>query len=182
MEANSAEFIALIHRMVGIRARISLFMPMDLKQLQQEITRAVHDGKPGAPNFANFFSLSVALLRQESGLTMTEIAQLLQVPQSSATRIVDDMVARGDLERKQDSNDRRVIRILLSDEGLLLFRASNHFLQRRVNRVLDAFKANERTQLLDYMHRVADALELEAAELELGDAIEKVTIRKGEKT
>ena len=47
---------------------------------------------------------------------MGELSNALSLPFSTATRMVDYLVARGYIQRLSDTTDRRVVRVALTDE------------------------------------------------------------------
>ena len=166
-DPGAAAFVEVIHRMTGIRARLIVAGPADVKRLRRDLAAILAEER-GGMDFTHFLSLGVALSRCERGLTMREISRVLGVPQSTATRVVDGMVSRRHVRRASDPADRRVVRITYTPSGLKIFQAANALLRRRAERVLDAFSPAERGQLLGYMHRLADALEQEATLAEQG--------------
>ncbi len=60
------------------------------------------------------------VLEADGPLPMRGLAEAMDVSQASATGIVDRMEQRGLVERQRDADDRRVIRVAITDEGLLL--------------------------------------------------------------
>ena len=59
----------------------------------------------------------LAVLDLDGPLPMRGLAETLDVSQASATGIVDRMEQRGLVERQRDGDDRRVVRVALTDEG-----------------------------------------------------------------
>jgi DNA-binding MarR family transcriptional regulator len=59
----------------------------------------------------------LAVLDVDGPLPMRGLAETLDVSQASATGIVDRMEQRGLVERSRDDDDRRVVRVALTDEG-----------------------------------------------------------------
>jgi DNA-binding MarR family transcriptional regulator len=59
----------------------------------------------------------LAALDTEGPLSMRRLAETLDVSQASATGIVDRMEQRGLIERTRDDEDRRVVRVGLTDQG-----------------------------------------------------------------
>ena len=57
-----------------------------------------------------------------SVLSMAEVAELLAVHPSNATRLVDRLVQAGLLDRRDDPQDRRQLRLTLTDAGTQLVR------------------------------------------------------------
>src|SRR5512137_319741 len=59
----------------------------------------------------------LAILELDGPLTMHGLAEAMDVSQASTTGIVDRMEQRGLVERQRDDDDRRVVRVALTDEG-----------------------------------------------------------------
>ncbi|MCP4021763.1 MAG: MarR family transcriptional regulator [Desulfobacteraceae bacterium] len=62
-------------------------------------------------------------LCRQSPSTMGEISKEMQVPVSTATRVVDRLVAKDMVSRKKDSKDKRVMLVSLESEGKRLVKA-----------------------------------------------------------
>jgi DNA-binding MarR family transcriptional regulator len=60
---------------------------------------------------------ALAALGQRDILTMSELAAILKVPLSTATRMVDNLVAKNLVERKRVQHDRRIVQIAFSKKG-----------------------------------------------------------------
>ena len=161
-EPHAEDFLTVVHRIIGIRSRLLVTVPPDLKRLRSDLLTILSNERGGA-DFSNFLSLGIALKGNADGLTMSEISRVLTVPQSTATRIIDILVEAGHLRRAADAGDRRVVRISFTTTGRKTFEAANDILKRRVTRVLAAFTPEERGQFLGFMARLADVLEQEAA-------------------
>ena len=50
-------------------------------------------------------------------LTMTELSRLARAPKQRTTKVVDQLVERGFVERVNDPSDRRVVRLRVTEEG-----------------------------------------------------------------
>jgi DNA-binding MarR family transcriptional regulator len=59
----------------------------------------------------------LAVLDIDGPLPMSSLAETLDVSQASATGIIDRMEQRGLVERRRGDDDRRVVRVALTDEG-----------------------------------------------------------------
>jgi DNA-binding MarR family transcriptional regulator len=59
----------------------------------------------------------LSLLEVDGPLPMRILAESLDVSQACATGIVDRMEQRGLVERRRDDEDRRIVRVALTDEG-----------------------------------------------------------------
>jgi DNA-binding MarR family transcriptional regulator len=89
---------------------------------------------------------------------MSELSAELDVPLSTATRIVDWLV-HGDLvERFNDPNDRRIVRVGTSKGGRELYEMGMTYNKQRITRLLKDFTAEEQTQLLTLTKKLFDSL------------------------
>jgi DNA-binding MarR family transcriptional regulator len=77
--------------------------------------RAMHHWKGGRLSLVHLNVL--VLLDVDEALAMRGLAEALDVSQASATGIVDRMEQRGLVERLRDDEDRRVVRVAMTDEG-----------------------------------------------------------------
>jgi DNA-binding MarR family transcriptional regulator len=59
----------------------------------------------------------LSLLDADGPMSMRVLADALDVSQASATGIVDRMAQRGLVERQRDTEDRRVVRVALTEQG-----------------------------------------------------------------
>lgn len=59
----------------------------------------------------------MSMLDRHGELTMSRIAELLDVSDSNATGLIDRMEERGFVERFRDPNDRRVVLVRVSEQG-----------------------------------------------------------------
>ena len=87
--------------------------------LPQALTRVgVHRTPTGARMGLTNLQMGVlgALLHHD-GCTMSELAENQMVVRSGATRIVDDLVRAGLVERHAEPHDRRVVRLRITSRG-----------------------------------------------------------------
>ncbi|TAK33257.1 MAG: MarR family transcriptional regulator [Chloroflexota bacterium] len=90
--------------------------------LEQRRTRS-GQGTRLATNFM-MFVCAAGILYRDGSLTMGELSRATAIPQSTTTRMVDWMVDNGYVERFPDDEDRRVVRIRLTDSGRELLLAA----------------------------------------------------------
>ena len=57
------------------------------------------------------------LRRQDGTVTMTELSRLTHAPKQRMTKLVDQLVERGFVERVSDPSDRRIIRLRVTDSA-----------------------------------------------------------------
>jgi MarR family transcriptional regulator, organic hydroperoxide resistance regulator len=78
------------------------------------------------------FALRLLSMRQRS---MAELAQCMRVTPATATGVIDRLVQKGIVRRIEDTTDRRVVRLEVTDEGWQIL---NSF-QRRIDDLLAEF-------------------------------------------
>lgn len=93
------------------------------------------------------------LLEHHGDLHMTQLAELLDVSMSNATGIVDRMAERGLVRRVRVADDRRVVQVGLTAEGM---------------QALEAIEAIKQDRLRDILGEL-DALQLERVAAALAD-------------
>ena len=93
-----------------------------------------------------------------SSVTMGEFGSALSVPLSTATRIADWLVERGYILRLPDAEDRRVVKVALTDKGKELYQATDKYIRQRVLQVLESLTEEERTILLTLVSKLVAGL------------------------
>ena len=87
--------------------------------------------------------------------TMGELSSALSLPFSTATRMVDYLVARGYLQRLSDTTDRRVVRVALTDKGDNIHQFIEHCSAERVQQMLSCLSDDERSTLFSLINKIA---------------------------
>lgn len=114
-----------------------------------------------AADYSLLFNIGIILARQQGAMTMGELARSLEVPLSTATRIVDWLVRSGYAERQPDPDDRRVVRVALTDKGQATCQASGAFVRRRLEKWLRRLTPEECENLVVLLRKLVQALEAE---------------------
>ena len=98
----------------------------------------------------------LATLADGQALSVGEVAAIVLVPQSTATRVAERMVQAGLLLRADDAQDRRITRVRLSAAGLKL--AARLVAQARAHEaaVVDALGADDARQLKRLLLRLIE--------------------------
>jgi len=109
-------------------------------------------------DYGIFYRVSSSILKN-SELTMGELSGALSVPFSKATRIVDSLVADGYLKRLHDPDDRRVVKVALTDKGSRLHRTIENFTGEHVQEILSDLTHEEQEILFVLIRKVVSALE-----------------------
>jgi DNA-binding MarR family transcriptional regulator len=99
------------------------------------------------------FSALLAL-RENPNITMGELCDKLFLACSTATDLVDRMDKNGFLERKRDTQDRRVIRLSISEMGKRVISEVVAARRRYVSSILEKLTEEEISQLAQSLDRL----------------------------
>lgn len=128
---------------------------MTIYTMLQEIYVLLDDGDRRALATADLTPTQYNLLSRlqediEKGHTVTELADLLLCTRGNITRLVQRMQSQNLVQVGSDSNDQRLVRVALTEEGLNRFntarQAHETSLQRRIG-VLDPQKLDQLSDL-----------------------------------
>lgn len=99
------------------------------------------------------FDVLAALWRRREGVTMTELSRMLLVSNGNATAVVDRLEREGLAKRTPIPEDRRTVRVALTEEGARQFEvlAAEH--EREVNRLFGALTDSDLETLTDILRR-----------------------------
>lgn len=89
--------------------------------------------------------------------TLNELAAEVGRSVSRTSRIVEQLVGRGLLERREDASDRRVRRIVLTDEGRELVWRVQRFRVESLGELIDRLTDAERQQVMAAMETLTEA-------------------------
>ena len=103
--------------------------------------------------------LVIARVHRRPGLSQSEVADLLEIEKASAGRLIDRMQAKGWLERRDDSTDRRINRLHLTPEAERLHARIWPIAEATVDDALGDLSADERRRLTQLMTRVKGKLQ-----------------------
>lgn len=97
------------------------------------------------------FDVLAALYRAPKGLTMTELSRYLLVSNGNVTTVVDRLVQDGMARREQQANDRRSLRVFLTEQGYQQFTAMAQAHEAKVNELFADFSGSDIEQLLSLL-------------------------------
>lgn len=98
--------------------------------------------------------------------TMKDCSERLMVSQSTVTQLADKLVKRGLIERHSDSQDRRVIRLRMSDYGIDLMEVVDAPRLKTIALVWERLSSTEQEQVLQAFQRVTTIAEQVRHEIE----------------
>ena len=114
----------------------------DLVSLLFSVSRIMRTAiQPHLPDTCSFLHVkTLSFIDTHENPTMTDIADELKITSPATTGIIDRLVETGEIERLQDSGDRRIVRLKITTKG----RAT---LKKGLKVIRDAFK--EKLSVLD---------------------------------
>ncbi|QWT19632.1 MarR family transcriptional regulator [Bacillus sp. NP157] len=97
-------------------------------------------------------------LANQGPMTATELARAVDLDGGAMTRQLDQLEAKGYLRRQPHEQDRRALRIELTEAGVALWRHLHESNVATLDRAQKSLSTDERAKLIDYLQRVLDAL------------------------
>jgi DNA-binding MarR family transcriptional regulator len=165
IDYNVMEFASLLRRIRHLKPFLNAKLPEELVEIHTRLEQTHPGGKAGsAADMELLQTVAVALTRQPEPLSMGELSRLLDVPLSSATRIIDWLVESGYLERLPDPQDRRVVRVGLTQIGWQIYQRGNAMMHEKFEKWLASFTAEECQTLIDLLAKLVDAMEKDQKE------------------
>jgi DNA-binding MarR family transcriptional regulator len=86
-------------------------------------------------------------------MTMNALSEWMHLATSTMTRIVDNLVRDGYVERAQDPQDRRVVQVFLTEKGEELFQFIMQIYHEYHRKIVDGIPSGE-------LHKVVEALRM----------------------
>lgn len=157
-------FAEIVRQGIRLKHRFRAVLPEHVSQARARIRELMPEGLTELEaDFNHYYELGVILSEAQTPMTMGELSQAVDVPLSTATRIVDSLVGLGYAERLSDPTDRRVVRVGLTRTGQEMYRAIEGMIRQRIDLLLRSFTPEECETLLKLMHKILDALTEEIA-------------------
>jgi DNA-binding MarR family transcriptional regulator len=158
-----AEFSEIVRQFRRLRRYAKALLPEDVAQAEARIEELRQQNKAGtSTDFDLLYTIGTLLSHQEKPMSMSELSQLLDVPLSTATRIIDLLVKNNYAQRLSDPDDRRIVRIALTQTGQAMYQVVDEFMQKRIDRVLRHFTVSERDSLITLLRKLLEVMTEEA--------------------
>jgi DNA-binding MarR family transcriptional regulator len=132
----------------ALARRLMELAPMMMQSMVRELRTVDHHIEP------NHMQILGLLARRQ--FTMSELADKQRVSLPAVSKTISALVDRGWVERMAVPDDRRVVQLKLTAEGLGLLKEMRRTMIASVERILDRLTAEERAQLstgLDVLYR-----------------------------
>jgi DNA-binding MarR family transcriptional regulator len=141
-----------------IRHRPPLILPEHILQFRKQMDELKSGNLGSREDYQFIFRIFIILAHQETPPTMGELSLDLNVPFSTATRIVDWLVQGDFVERTPDPDDRRIIRVRLTQTGQKYYQISIDYIRLRINKILEDFSTEEQAELYRLLSKLLAAL------------------------
>lgn len=99
------------------------------------------------------------VVMQHDTIRMTELADVLRVDRSTATRVVDRLERAGLVERVSDDGDRRGVRVVATAEGRRHHRELSVRRRTMLLTVLEEFSPEERERAAELLERLVEGVD-----------------------
>jgi len=157
-QADDNRIASLVHDFQQMGIKFDAMLPKQLEQLRDLLDGIQIGDKPNRLiNYNLFYRISFNLSRV-TNMTMSELSHTLSVPFSTATRMVDWFVDNGYAQRLPDPEDRRVVRVALTDSGRELNQTIERYMVQHFRLMLSPLTVKEQNILLTIMEKVLSAL------------------------
>lgn len=102
---------------------------------------------------------AVSLLCRKGSLSMSEMAQEMKISKQQLTPLVCKLIDHGLLVRKTDENDRRIVRIEVTEKGRSMYEELLPAIKRALMEKLKRLPAEELYELEQMLKRTQEILE-----------------------
>ncbi len=157
-DKNVEQFFELMQRFACTRPRF--VTPRPLVHFRRELD-SLRASQSKLDERTSVHRVLMTLAQATHPPSMGELSAELGVPLSTATRAVDWLVAGAFVERVDDPDDRRTVRVRMTTRGQKIYQAFADFNRQRIARILRAFTPAEQSQLLKLMNRLLDSFQAE---------------------
>jgi DNA-binding MarR family transcriptional regulator len=105
----------------------------------------------------------LASLRHQDGQAIGDLARHCLIPQSSLTRVVDQLERDGQVERRHSPRDQRICQVWLTEQGRELYESTVPEAVERASAAVRQLITTEMDQLAELLERARDSLQGEQA-------------------
>ncbi len=152
------QITAVVHGFMQVWNKFEVMLDKELANIQGRLNGIQAGKEPHAiSNHELFYRVSNSI-QQKGNMTMGELSSALAVPLSTATRIVDWLVDNGYVQRLSDPEDRRIVRVALTDIGYEMHEIIESYIRQRVQQIFSCLTLEEQATLLTLIGKVVFAL------------------------
>ena len=152
---SESQLSSLVANAICVIVNIKNNLEDELTLLQQYYNETRSSEMPTSiPDVITFFNSSGALYRT-TNLTMGELSKSIAAPMSSTTRMVNWLVDNGYAIRLSDPDDRRIVRVTLTDEGRKLHEYIESHIIQRVRETMQLLTQEEQTTIMNIFDKLS---------------------------
>ncbi|RJP29495.1 MAG: MarR family transcriptional regulator [Candidatus Omnitrophota bacterium] len=133
--------------------KITKIMPVLVREFSRHSSDELMKGKVSLPQF-----LIMCYLNEDKEAKMKDLAAYIHVTTAATTGIVQRLVREGYALRVYEPNDRRIIKIRLTDKGRELVKKISEQRKRAVIRVFGKISGSDRGQYLKILEKIKSAV------------------------
>lgn len=111
------------------------------------------------------FHLRKAAEAQRAGTKVSELSGMMQVTPPTVTQLISDLEARGYVERAMDRDDRRAVRVSLTEKGEVAMAKAHEAIADSFRGLVEYLGEEESRQMVDLLRKTFTYLN-EAREIE----------------
>jgi DNA-binding MarR family transcriptional regulator len=151
---DSRQITDIVHGFMQVWNKFESTLDKELAHIRDNLD-GMHPHRVGQSdaNYELFYRASSSIYPQGS-MTMGEFSAALSVPLSTSTRIADWLVENGYLQRFNNPEDRRVVRIALTDNGRVLYKAIDQYVKQRLQDILSCLDDEEMESFLSLVRKI----------------------------
>ncbi len=169
---TSPELVRFVNDFVELELKI-MEVPKDLDQakvlLGEMWFKNIVGNSTNAPNAFHVISRIMNILYPDNCPAMGELRAAVSIPSSSATRIIDLLVQNGYCRRLTDSNDRRMVRVALTDTGRQNVEAVQWYASQHAEEMLSELDPDEKVTFIASVSKMSASLRKKALVKKSGD-------------
>ncbi|WP_410512705.1 MarR family transcriptional regulator [Paenibacillus sp. BR2-3] len=91
---------------------------------------------------------------KKEGPKVSEISRYLGLTPPTVTQLINSLEAKNMVERQADSSDRRVVRVILSEQGKAVTRRAKAHMDTSLNKLVEYLGEEESNQLAELLLKV----------------------------
>jgi len=96
----------------------------------------------------------LAIVLEKKNPTMKEIADALFITSPSATSAIDPLVCEGQLKRTSDSEDRRIVRLEITEKGKKIYKEGFKKMKEKMSEVLDKLDDKDKESFAKLLNKI----------------------------
>jgi DNA-binding MarR family transcriptional regulator len=159
-DESRKDIVNIILRLFYLRRRFRGKLPEQILNVKTNIQK--HNLREKIEQISDgnvFFTIGFVFSHQSEPVTMGDLSRILGVPFSTVTRTVDWLVENGYIQRLADPEDRRVVRVELTEAGKELYLSMNSHMLEATELILHNFSLEERKELGRLLGKLVDNLD-----------------------